>query len=69
MTRIYEGNEGIYKIYSRSHILQYCIDKKGNATGTSLIHNSTDSIENNQDRRKVELLIHSINYLKAVGQN
>ena len=69
MAHIYEGNEGIYKIYSRSHILQYRVDKKGNSSGSSLIHNSTDSINNNHDRKKVEYLILGIDFLRSVGNN
>ena len=47
------GKEGEYVVKNSSSILQYKVDKNGNFTGESVMHITTDSIENTNDRREV----------------
>lgn len=47
------GKEGEYLVKNSSNILQYKVDKNGKFTGESVMHITTDSIENYNDRREV----------------
>jgi hypothetical protein len=48
-----KGVDGDYLVKNESSILQYKLDKDGNKTGESIMHIITDSIENQQDRKKI----------------
>ena len=48
-----KGVDGDYLVKNESSILQYKVDKNGNKTGESIMHIITDSIENQQDRKKI----------------
>ncbi len=48
-----KGQAGEYIVKNEYSILQYIIDSEGHYTGESILHNITDSIENNEDRSEV----------------
>lgn len=48
-----KGVDGDYLVKNESSILQFKLDKNGNKTGESIMHIITDSIENQQDRKKI----------------
>lgn len=48
-----KGVDGDYLVKNESSILQYKLDKNGKKTGESIMHIITDSIENQQDRKKI----------------
>lgn len=56
-----KGNEGDYLVRNESSILQYKHDELGNKTGESVLHIITDSIENQEDRNKVNSKIEEYN--------
>ena len=66
MERIFKGNQGIYKIYGHSHIRQDIFSDNGTGICSRIIHNSTDSINDNQDRKKVESIIERLLHLEKI---
>lgn len=61
MGTLVEGADGIYKIKHRSKINQYKINTKGRLTNTFRLHIITDTIENDEDRKKVAEAIQKMN--------
>jgi len=61
MSEFIEGTDGIYKIKHRSKIYQYKINSQGRLTDTFKLHIITDTIENDEDRRKVVTAIQRMN--------
>jgi len=57
-----QGKEGEYIVKNKSSIFQYKIDAKGEHTGDSVLHITTDSIENNEDRKKITKKISEFNF-------
>ena len=48
-----KGIEGNYIIKNESSIFQYKVDENGQKIGKGILHIITDSIENQEDRMKV----------------
>ena len=61
MYKTFEGFDGLYKIYNSGCIVQLELDEDGNLTNNQKVHFHSFSIQNEQDRKKIESLILRMN--------